>query len=120
MKANKPTMTVERLRYLCVEKCRVVNGLNPSYMKNVFKKAETLGRNERNGKTVPFHPDETITNLAKNVLLLLDQKFGILFLLVLSPKKRLKCLKNTSKHGTEKCVSVICAHRIRITKSSEK
>ena len=42
MKAKKPTMTVQRLRYLCAEIYRTVNGLNPSYMKNVFKKSGTL------------------------------------------------------------------------------
>ena len=42
MKAKKPTMTVQRLRYLCAEIYRTVNGLNPSYMKNVFKKSNTL------------------------------------------------------------------------------
>ena len=35
-----------------------------------------------------------------------------------SPQKCLKCLKNSSKHGTEKCVSAVCAH-IRIIKSRE-
>ena len=40
MKANEPTMTVQRLRYLCAEIYRTVNGLNPSYMKNVFKKLD--------------------------------------------------------------------------------
>ena len=39
MKAKKPTMTVQRLRYLCAEIYRTVNGPNPSYMKNVFKKS---------------------------------------------------------------------------------
>ena len=42
MKAEKPAMTVQRLRYLCAEIYRTVNGLNPSYMKNVFKKSNTL------------------------------------------------------------------------------
>ena len=36
IKAKKPTMTVQRLRCLCVEIYRTVNGLNPSYMKTVF------------------------------------------------------------------------------------
>ena len=39
MKANKPIMTLQRLRYLCVEIYRTVNGLNRSYMKDVFKKS---------------------------------------------------------------------------------
>ena len=34
-------MAIQRLRYLCTEICRTVNGLNPSYMKNVFKKSDT-------------------------------------------------------------------------------
>ena len=42
MKAEKPAMTVRRLRYLCAEIYRTVNGLNPSYVKNVFKKSNTL------------------------------------------------------------------------------
>ena len=42
MKAEKPAMTVQRLRYLCAEIERTVNGLNPSNMKNVFKKSDTL------------------------------------------------------------------------------
>ena len=42
MKAKKPTMTVQRLRYLCAEIHRTVNDLNPSYMKNVFKKSDTI------------------------------------------------------------------------------
>ena len=41
MKANKPTMTFQRLRYLCAEIHRIVNGLNPSNMKNFFKKSDT-------------------------------------------------------------------------------
>ena len=42
MKAKKPTMTFQRLRYLCAEIYRTVNGLNLSYMKNFFKKLDTL------------------------------------------------------------------------------
>ena len=42
MKAKKPKMTVQRLRYLCAEIYRTVNGLNPNYMKNFFKKSDTL------------------------------------------------------------------------------
>ena len=42
MKAEKPAMTVQRLRYLCAEIYRTVNGLSPSYMKNVFKKSNNL------------------------------------------------------------------------------
>ena len=42
MKANRLKMTVQRLRYLCAEIYRTANGLNPSYMKNVFKKSDTL------------------------------------------------------------------------------
>ena len=42
MKANKPKMTVQRLRYLCAEIYRTVNSLNPSYMKNFFKKSDAL------------------------------------------------------------------------------
>ena len=42
MEAKKPTMTVQRLRYLCAERSRTVNGLNPSYMKNVFKNSDTI------------------------------------------------------------------------------
>ena len=42
MKAQKPTMTVQRLRYLCTEIYKTVNDLNPSYMKNVFKKSDTI------------------------------------------------------------------------------
>ena len=42
IKTKKPTMTVQRLRYVCVKLYRTVNGLNPSYMKNVFKKSDTL------------------------------------------------------------------------------
>ena len=41
-KAKKPTMTVQRLRYLCAEIYGTVNTLNPSYMKNDFKKSDTL------------------------------------------------------------------------------
>ena len=46
MKAKKPTETVQRLRYLCTEIYRTVNGLNRSYIKNVFIKSDTL-RSER-------------------------------------------------------------------------
>ena len=42
MKANRLKMTVQRLRYLCAEIYRTANGLNTSYMKNVFKKSDTL------------------------------------------------------------------------------
>ena len=42
MKAGKPAMTVQRLRYLCAEIYRTVNDLNPTYMKNVFEKSNTL------------------------------------------------------------------------------
>ena len=41
MKAEKTAMTVQRLRHLCAEIYRTVNGLNSSYMKNVFKKSGT-------------------------------------------------------------------------------
>ena len=42
MKAKKPTMTIQRLRYLCAEIYRTINDLNPSYMKNIFKKSDTI------------------------------------------------------------------------------
>ena len=42
IKTKKPTMTVQRLRYVSVKLYRTVNGLNPSYIKNVFKKSDTL------------------------------------------------------------------------------
>ena len=42
MKAEKHAMTVQGLRYLCAEIYTTVNDLNPSYMKNVFKKPDTL------------------------------------------------------------------------------
>ena len=42
MKAKKPAMTVQRLRYLSAEIYRTVNCLKLSYMKNVFKKPDTL------------------------------------------------------------------------------
>ena len=34
--------TFQRLRYLCAEIYRTVIGVNPSFMKNVFKKSYTL------------------------------------------------------------------------------
>ena len=46
IKAKKPTMAIQGLRYLCIEICRTVNGLNPSYMKNVFKKSD-ISRSKR-------------------------------------------------------------------------
>ena len=120
MKARKPTMTVQRLRYLCAEIYRKVNCLNPNYMKNVFKKSVTL-RSKRTQHTniISLYPDQIIKNLEQKVLLLLGQKFGILFPLILRPQKHLKCLKNSSKHGMEKCLSAVCAHIIRIIKSCE-
>ena len=54
-----------------------------------LKNKTFYGRNERNTKTISLYPDQIIMNLAQKVLLLLDQKFGILFLLILSPQKRL-------------------------------
>ena len=42
MKAKKPTMMVQRLRYLCAEISRAINDLNPRYTKNVFKKSDTI------------------------------------------------------------------------------
>ena len=41
-KAEKNAMTVQRLRYICAEIYRIVNGLNPSYIKSVFKKSDTV------------------------------------------------------------------------------
>ena len=41
LKANTPTMTVYSLRCLCGGIYTTVNGLNPNYMKNVFKKSDT-------------------------------------------------------------------------------
>ena len=37
MKAKKPTLMVQRHRYLCPEIYRTVSGRNLSYMKNAFK-----------------------------------------------------------------------------------
>ena len=42
IKAKKHTMRVQRLRYLCAEIYRTVNGLNPSYVKNVLKKSDAI------------------------------------------------------------------------------
>ena len=100
VKAQKPTMTVQRLRYLCAEIYRKVNCLNPSYMKNVFKKSVTL-RSKRTQHTniISLYLDQIIKNLVQKVLLLLGQKFGILFPLILRPQKHLKCLKNSSSMG---------------------
>ena len=49
LKANTPTMTVHSLRYLCGEIYTTLNGLNPSYMKNVFKKIRYF-KVEKNAK----------------------------------------------------------------------
>ena len=115
----KAAMTVQRLRYLCAEIYKTKNSLNPRYMKNVFKKSDTVRSKRAQHQNNLIVLDQIIMNLAQNVLLLVDQKFVICFLLILSPQKRLKCLKNLSKHGTEKCVSVVCAHITRIIKSCE-
>ena len=40
--SKTPTLAIQRLRYLFAEIHRTVNGLNPSYMKNVFKKSDTV------------------------------------------------------------------------------
>ena len=85
-------------------------------MKNVFKKSDTVRSKRAQHQNNLFVLDQIIMNLAQNVLLLVDQKFVICTLLILSPQKR---LKNLSKHGTEKCVSVVCAHITRIIKSCE-
>ena len=63
---------------------------------------------------------QIIMNLAQKSYFSRIEKPEILFLLILSPQKRLKCLKNLSKHGTETCVSAVCANIIRIIKSCEK
>ena len=63
---------------------------------------------------VNFFMCQIITKLAQNILLLLREKFRILFLLILSLQKRFKCLKNSSKRGTDKCVSAVYAHILRI------
>ena len=86
----------------------------------MFLKNQILeGRNERNTKITSLYPGQIIIDLAQKVLLLLDQKFGILFLLIFSSQKYFKCSKNSSKHETEKYVSAVCAHIMRIIKSYE-
>ena len=35
--AGKETMTVNRLRSLCIEVCRVINNINPTFMNEIFK-----------------------------------------------------------------------------------
>ena len=40
IKAEKSTMTVRRLRFLCIEIFKTINDLNPPYMKTIFKLAE--------------------------------------------------------------------------------
>ena len=112
MKAKKPTMTVQRHRYLCSEMYRTVNGLNPSFMKNVFKNQILYGRNERNTKIISLCPDQIITNLVQKVLLLVDEQLGILFLLILGPQKRLKCLKKLIKTWDRKmCKCSMCTYK---------
>ena len=60
-----------------------------------------------------------IANSAQKVPILLDQKFGIICLLILSLQKRLKYLKKLIKSGDREIyVSVKYAH-IRIFKSCE-
>ena len=57
MKTKKPATMVQRLRYLCAEIYRTVNGLNPSYMKMSLKN-QILGRNEYNTKIISLCPDQ--------------------------------------------------------------
>ena len=40
--AEKNAMMVQRLRYICAEIYKTVNGLNSSYIKSAFKKSDTL------------------------------------------------------------------------------
>ena len=41
-KAHKSTMTVQRLRILCIEIYKTINNLNPSYMTNMFQLNESF------------------------------------------------------------------------------
>ena len=95
LKANTPTMTVHSLRYLCGEIYTTVNGLNPSYMKNVFKKSDT-SRSKQMQNQRHCGPTKLLWICHKNSCFSWIEKFGILFPLILSLQKRLKCLKNFS------------------------
>ena len=66
MKAKKHTMRVQRLRYLCAEIYRTVNGLNPSYMKMSLKN-QILGRNEYNTKIISLCPDQWLRICTKSL-----------------------------------------------------
>ena len=85
MKAKKPTMTVQRLGSLLQKYVEQKMTWIQAIWKMSLKSQILLGRNERNTKIISLCPDQIITNLAQKVLLLLVQKFGILFLLILRP-----------------------------------
>ena len=85
MKAKKPTMMVQRLGSLLQKYVEQKMTWIQAIWKMSLKSQILLGRNERNTKIISLCPDQIITNLAQKVLLLLVQKFGILFLLILRP-----------------------------------
>ena len=53
-KSNKVKMTTSRLRTLCLEIYKTLNDLNPSYMKDIFKKRENRHSNRHNYIDVPM------------------------------------------------------------------
>ena len=95
---------------------RTENDLNPSYMKNAFKKSDTLRSKRPHHQYNLIVPRPNYYEFNTTILTAIGQNFGILFLLILSSQKHLQCLKNPSKHEMEKCVSAVCAHAIRIIK----
>ena len=75
MKAKKSTMMVQRLRYLCAEIYRTVNGLNPRYM----KKSDTLKIVSATFLLVCFSSlNENTCQTRKNVFYFISKAFFVL------------------------------------------
>ena len=59
-KVSKATMTVQRLRFLCIEIYKTINNLNPIYMKSIFTKQDSLRpRREQNKNNLIIHRTNT-------------------------------------------------------------
>ena len=52
-KSGKRNMTLQRIRFLCIEIYKAINSLNPDFMKNIFERKKKKEKEKEKKKDCP-------------------------------------------------------------------
>ena len=118
-KAEKNAMTVQILRYICAEIYRIVNGLNPSYIKSVFKKSDTVRLKQMQHQNNLKVPWPNYHEFCTKILASFGPDIWDSLPVNIKSAETFEVFKKIIKTLDGECVSAVCVHIITIVKSCE-